>query len=184
VFNLDTGILSISSVQVGTTTYNDVDVTIQNVISLESFASVANNITQRVEILPPSGYDLLPFMVQGRFKETGVNYVLVAGWLNKGNCWLNTNGVLTQICETANPDAPVKVFSAAQDLAPNITYAKLFAYIFIGLAALAVNLVGLSVIYLNISQWVLRKGGTDTAWFWFNSEPKGLMAVRERLNKD
>jgi hypothetical protein len=115
VFNLDTGILSISSVQVGTTTYNDVDLTIQNVISLESFASVANNITQRVEILPPSGYDLLPFMVQGRFKETGVNYVLVAGWLNKGNCWLNTNGVLTQICETANPDAPVKVFSIDSD---------------------------------------------------------------------
>ena len=73
---------------------------------------------------------------------------------------------------------------AAQDLAPNMSYAKLFAYIFIGLAALAVNLVGLSVIYLNISQWVLRKGGTDTAWFWFNGEPKGLMAVRERLNKD
>jgi hypothetical protein len=76
------------------------------------------------------------------------------------------------------------VVVAAQDLAPNMSYAKLFAYIFIGLAALAVNLVGLSVIYLNISQWVLRKGGTDTAWFWFNSEPKGLMALRERLNKD
>ncbi len=75
------------------------------------------------------------------------------------------------------------VVVAAQDLAPNITYAKLFAYIFIGLAALAVNLVGLSVIYLNISQWVLRKGGTDTAWFWFNSEPKGLMAVREKIRK-
>jgi hypothetical protein len=76
------------------------------------------------------------------------------------------------------------VVVAAQDLAPNMSYAKLFAYIFIGLAALAVNLVGLSVIYLNISQWILRKGGTDTAWFWFNSEPKGLMALRERLNKD
>jgi hypothetical protein len=76
------------------------------------------------------------------------------------------------------------VVVAAQDLAPNMSYAKLFAYIFIGLAALAVNLFGLSVIYLNISQWVLRKGGTDTAWFWFNGEPKGLMAVRERLNKD
>ena len=73
---------------------------------------------------------------------------------------------------------------AAQDLAPNMSYAKLFAYIFIGLAALAVNLVGLSVIYLNVYQWVLRKGGVDTAWFWFNSEPKGLMAVRERLRKD
>ena len=61
---------------------------------------------------------------------------------------------------------------AAQDLAPNMSYAKLFVYIFIGLAALAVTLVGLSVIYLNVYEWVLRKGGTDTAWFWFNSEPK------------
>ena len=72
---------------------------------------------------------------------------------------------------------------AAQDLAPDMSYAKLFAYIFLGLAALAVNLVGLSVIYLNVYQWVLRKGGTDTAWFWFNSEPKGLMALREKLRK-
>ena len=73
---------------------------------------------------------------------------------------------------------------AAQDLAPNMSHAKLFAYIFIGLAALAVNLVGLCVIYLNVYQWVLRKGGTDTAWFWFNREPKGLMALRESLRKD
>ena len=76
------------------------------------------------------------------------------------------------------------VVVAAQDLAPQMSYAKMFAYIFLGLAALAVNLVGLSVIYLNVYEWVLRKGGTDTAWFWFNSEPKGLMALRERLNKD
>ena len=75
------------------------------------------------------------------------------------------------------------VVVAAQDLAPNMSYAKLFAYIFIGLAALAVNLVGLSVIYLNVYEWVLRKGGTDTAWFWFNTEPKGLMAVREKIRK-
>ena len=75
------------------------------------------------------------------------------------------------------------VVVAAQDLAPNMSYAKLFAYIFIGLAALAVNLVGLSVIYLNVYEWVLRKGGTDTAWFWFNSEPKGLMVVREKIRK-
>ena len=72
---------------------------------------------------------------------------------------------------------------AAQDLAPNISYAKLFAYVFFGLAALAVNLVGLSVIYLNVYQWVLRKGGTDTAWFWFSSEPKGLIDLREKLRK-
>jgi hypothetical protein len=76
------------------------------------------------------------------------------------------------------------VVVAAQDLAPNISYLKLCVYIFLGLAAVAVNLVGLSVIYLNVYQWVLRKGGTDTAWFWFKSEPKGLMALRERFHKD
>ena len=75
------------------------------------------------------------------------------------------------------------VVVAAQDLVPHMSYTKLFAYIFIGLAALAVNLVGLSVIYLNVYEWVLRKGGTDTAWFWFNTEPKGLMALREKLRK-
>ena len=72
---------------------------------------------------------------------------------------------------------------AAQDLAPDMSDAKLFAYIFAGLAALAVILVGLSVSYLNVYQWSLRKGGTDTTWFWFNSEPKGLMALREKLRK-
>ena len=72
------------------------------------------------------------------------------------------------------------VVVAAQDLASNMSLAKLFAYFFIGLAALAVNLVGLSVIYLNVYQWALRKGGTDTAWFWFSSEPKGLIVLREK----
>ena len=72
---------------------------------------------------------------------------------------------------------------AAQDLVPHMSYTKLFAYIFIGLAALAVILVSLSVIYLNVYQWGLRKGGTDTSWFWFKSEPKGLMALREKLRK-
>ena len=76
------------------------------------------------------------------------------------------------------------ILVAAQDLVPDMSYAKLFAYIVFGLVALAVNLVGLSVIYLNVYQWVLRKGGTDTAWFWFNSEPKGLMALREKLRKN
>jgi hypothetical protein len=73
---------------------------------------------------------------------------------------------------------------AANDLVPDVPYAQLFAYILLGTAVLAVNLVGLSVIYLNIQQWVLRKGGTDVAWFWFSSEPKGLAALRQKLHKD
>ena len=72
---------------------------------------------------------------------------------------------------------------ATQDLMPQMSYVKLFAYLLLGVAVLAVNLVGLVVIYLNISQWVLRKGGTDPSWFWFASEPKGLVALREKLHK-
>ena len=72
---------------------------------------------------------------------------------------------------------------AAQDLAPQMSYAKLAAYVLLGAVVLAGNLVGLSVIYLNIYQWVLRQGGTDTAWFWFSSEPKGLESLRDKLPK-
>lgn len=42
---------------------------------------------------------------------------------------------------------------AVQDLAPKISYVKLFADAFLGFAALAVNLVGLNVIYLHVCQW-------------------------------
>ena len=58
---------------------------------------------------------------------------------------------------------------ATQDLMPQMSYVKLFVYLLLGVAVLAVNLVGLVVIYLNISQWALRKGGTDPSWFWFAS---------------
>ena len=73
---------------------------------------------------------------------------------------------------------------AAKDLVPDMPHTQLFAYILLGTVVLAVNLVGLSVIYLNIQQWVLRKGGTDVAWFWFSSEPKGLAALQKKLHKD
>ena len=31
---------------------------------------------------------------------------------------------------------------------------------------------------LALSQMLLRNGATDAAWFWFQSEPKGLAALR------
>jgi hypothetical protein len=30
-----------------------------------------------------------------------------------------------------------------------------------------------------MGQWALRHGGTDTQWFWFPSEPKGLVQQRQ-----
>lgn len=67
---------------------------------------------------------------------------------------------------------------AAHSMAPQMSYALIFAYALLGFSLLGIALVGLSLIYLSIYQWVLRKGGTDPAWFWFNSEPKGLVALR------
>lgn len=75
-------------------------------------------------------------------------------------------------------------FVAAKDLVPEMSYLKLFLCLLIGATVLLVSLVGLSLIYLNVYQWVLRKGGTDVAWFWFSGEPKGLVALRKKLHKD
>ena len=67
---------------------------------------------------------------------------------------------------------------AAHNMAPQMSYALIFAYALLGFSLVGIALVGLSLIYLTIYQWVLRKGGSDPAWFWFNSEPKGLVALR------
>ncbi len=37
-----------------------------------------------------------------------------------------------------------------------------------------------AVASLTLWQWVLRKGGTDTQWFWFARDPAGLQAQRQR----
>ena len=33
---------------------------------------------------------------------------------------------------------------------------------------------------LTFYQFILRNGGTDPQWFWFSSEPRGLVALREQ----
>jgi hypothetical protein len=54
------------------------------------------------------------------------------------------------------------------------------------LAALLVLLVAVSICSLQFSQFVLRLGGTDTQWFWFSGEPRGLAALRkgQQVDKD
>ena len=45
-----------------------------------------------------------------------------------------------------------------------------------GVSVLTLGLVFLAGTWLTLTfnQWVLRKGGTDTQWLWFASEPPGL----------
>ena len=44
-------------------------------------------------------------------------------------------------------------------------------------ANLRIVVVG-AVVSLTVSQFVLRHGGTDVQWFWFRSEPQGLVQLR------
>jgi hypothetical protein len=37
------------------------------------------------------------------------------------------------------------------------------------------------LISLAMGQWALRHGGTDAQWFWFPSEPRGLVQQRDEL---
>jgi hypothetical protein len=34
-------------------------------------------------------------------------------------------------------------------------------------------------IYSWINQWILRKGGTDTQWLWFPTDPPGIQGNRK-----
>jgi hypothetical protein len=39
-------------------------------------------------------------------------------------------------------------------------------------------LLGATMVALTVRQAILRMGGTDPQWFWFRSEPPGLVALR------
>ena len=47
--------------------------------------------------------------------------------------------------------------------------------------AVAAVIVPSALISLAMGQSALRHGGTDTQWFWFPSEPRGLVRQREEL---
>lgn len=43
---------------------------------------------------------------------------------------------------------------------------------------LIVLLLVVALVSLTIRQFILRQGGTDPQWFWFSSEPEGLVKLR------
>lgn len=69
--------------------------------------------------------------------------------------------------------ASIVVFVAAQVL-PGAGSLAVLGYTV--LAALAI--ATLVALRLAIGQWILRRGGTDTQWFWLRNEPRGLDAMR------
>lgn len=73
-----------------------------------------------------------------------------------------------------------------RELIPGISWVDLVLYCVAGLAGVLVVLLVLVVCSLQISQCILRNGGTDAQWFWFSGEPRGLAALRkgQRVDKD
>lgn len=67
---------------------------------------------------------------------------------------------------------------AAQHLFPELPPTTLWAYSWLAMLTLAALVVGGFFAAAMVNQAVLHKGGTDTQWFWFSSEPKGLRELR------
>ena len=72
----------------------------------------------------------------------------------------------------------------AKALAPGTAWGYLVFYCLACLAGLMALLVVASVCSLQFWQFILRKGGTDTQWFWFSCEPRGLAALRKGQRVD
>jgi hypothetical protein len=69
---------------------------------------------------------------------------------------------------------------ASRSLAPDVPLGKALLYSAFGAGVLFVFLVGAVVIIATIAQFILKQGGTDPQWFWFNGEPRGLRQLREQ----
>ena len=69
---------------------------------------------------------------------------------------------------------------AGTQLAPQLPLSSLLLYSVLGAAMLLAILTAGIVASFTLWQFVLRKGGTDTQWLWFSSEPAGLVRLRQR----
>jgi hypothetical protein len=63
---------------------------------------------------------------------------------------------------------------AGQSLAPDVPLLTLWLWALGGLLTLGLVFLAGTWLTLTFKQWVLRKGGTDTQWLWFTSDPPGL----------
>ncbi|MES2952875.1 MAG: hypothetical protein V4858_30460 [Pseudomonadota bacterium] len=69
---------------------------------------------------------------------------------------------------------------AGADLVPTVPLPMLLLYAAVGGLLLVAVVVLAAVASLTVSQFVLRHGGTDAQWFWFRSEPPGLVELRRQ----
>ena len=69
---------------------------------------------------------------------------------------------------------------AARSLVPSMPFATLLFWCAVVAGAFLLVSILWAFLTLQLGQWALRRGGTDVQWFWFKSEPKGLVALREQ----
>lgn len=70
---------------------------------------------------------------------------------------------------------------AGSQLAPKMPLLTVLLYSALGVLAIGALVLAATVASLTVSQWVLRKGGTDPQWFWFRAEPPGLEKLRAEM---
>ena len=82
---------------------------------------------------------------------------------------------------------PIVVFAlgtlaavSSDSMFPQLPLHHRLAYAALLAGALFVVLVVAAVIFATVMQWIMRHGGTDPDWFWFNGEPPGLRQLREQ----
>ena len=69
---------------------------------------------------------------------------------------------------------------AGRNLAPSTPLATLLFWCMVVLATFILVSVLWAFVNLALGRWALRRGGTDAQWFWFNAEPPGLKALRDK----
>lgn len=62
----------------------------------------------------------------------------------------------------------------SNDVMPKVSKLTVLSYTVGGFLVLAASLLAVIIVKANINQIILNHGGTDTAWLWFNRNPKGL----------
>lgn len=67
---------------------------------------------------------------------------------------------------------------AGSQLAPKVPLPMVLLYSAMGAVGIGALLLVAVIVFATVSQWVLRKGGTDPQWFWLSGEPPGLKKLR------
>ena len=76
------------------------------------------------------------------------------------------------------------VLVASINIFPEVSLAAALIYAVAGGVAFLALISIWIMIASRVNAYVLSKGGTDMQWFWFKSEPRGLVRLREEARTE